>query len=78
MTHPSDEAMEARNAYTDWLLRQRDEMERVSEMRAEERREGMRTTPHKPRVGLMGPNFCESCGSNLENHTTIPYGRKTQ
>lgn len=76
--HPSTEGQEARNAYTDWLLRQRDEMERVSEMREEERREDMRTIPHKPRVGLLGPNFCEICGSNVALHEHIPYGRKIQ
>jgi hypothetical protein len=76
--HPSDEAMEARNAYTDWLLRQRDERERVDEMRAEGRREEMRSTPHKPRIGLAGPNFCEACGANVAVHEHIPYGRKNQ
>jgi hypothetical protein len=74
MMHPSSESQERQNAYTDWLLRQHDEFERKAEESAESQREEMRYVPHTLRVGLLGSNFCEICGSNVKLHERIPYG----
>jgi len=76
--HPRTESQEKRNAYTDWLLRQRDEFDRKGEESADAEREEMRYVPHTPRIGLVGANFCEICASNLRLHETIPYGEKAQ
>ena len=74
MMWPSSEGQEARNAYTDWLLREQDRHVLEGEQSAEDRREEMRYTFHRPRIGAVGPNVCEICGSSLKSHDQLPYG----
>jgi hypothetical protein len=58
----------------DWDAKMRQEEE--AEDRAEARVKLWRHTPHKPFIGLLGPNFCELCGSNVGLHDQLPYGEK--
>jgi hypothetical protein len=44
--------------------------------RAERQRGYMRYRKHEPRIGLLGPNFCEVCEANIRLHDHVPYGRK--
>jgi hypothetical protein len=74
--HPSTEGQERQNAYTDWLLRQRDEQELADEARAEAVRDARRYEKHRFHPGFVGPNFCDLCGSNVGLHQQIPYGER--
>jgi len=59
---------------SDWDAKMR--QEELDEDNAEARVEQWRHTPHKPVIGLLGPNFCERCSANVDLHQTIPYGEK--
>lgn len=50
------------------------EQELRDEETFEARLEAKRWTEHTPRIGALGPNFCEVCGANIQRHETIPYG----
>lgn len=76
--YPTTEGQEARNAYTDWLLRQEDEHELKSETKAEQKREDMRYQDHKFWYSELTPGFCGKCSVNEKFHDQPPYGRKAQ
>jgi hypothetical protein len=63
MIWPSTEAQEARNAYTDSLLRERDDYEDAREEREERDRTAMSLRPHKFQEYPDIPGFCR-CGLN--------------
>ena len=58
----------------DWNDRMEQELR--DEGAFEARVESQRFVPHRPRIGSLGPNFCERCGSNVWLHETVPYGEK--
>jgi hypothetical protein len=73
MIWPSTEGQERQNAYTDWLLRQRDEQEAAAERRAEARDPNV----YRPSDGHAYVNDwptvgCDRCAGAEHLHTKEP------
>jgi hypothetical protein len=68
MIWPSSEAQEARNAYTDSLLRERDDYEDEQERREENQRLNMQARYHRYQESRDIPGFCFACGLNVRIH----------
>lgn len=67
--YPSTESQEARNAYTDWLLRQRDEQEAADEQRAEARDPNVcRPEDGHAYVNDWPTSGCDECGAAKHLH----------